>query len=424
MDDTKNKPAPVISLTNEGEIQLSLPFFWVVILLSLPYLGWEIYWFNKVGYPAFKWHTHLAVYYYACLYFYLFFTLLHRLFSFKKDLRLQVLLVTVFSTLALAEGALIATGTGDTYSEHIGHAYFSNYGSSKETYYRLHKPYEQYVIERPEFNYLRPCNSLGYSDVEWTMAKKKNEKRIACFGDSFTEGVGAPFDSCYVSQLRQMLQAEDSNITVMNAGISGDDPCVNFVNYRDKVAAFKPDILVQTLSSNDMNTDIATKGGLERFGPNETLHYKKGPWWEPIYALSYVSRLVFRALGYNELLLRVPFSTKVKEELNQKAIETFAAYAAEAKKQGAVLLVVLQPDQFAVYQKKFEYDLSPIVAYLKTLDHVKVCDLTPFYLNEFARNQDDIKTYYWPQDGHHNSKGYALMARSIQHSLDSLYLKN
>lgn len=153
------------------------------------------------------------------------------------------------------------------------------------------------------------------------------------------------------------------------------------------------------------------------------MQLKNAPWWEPVFALSYVSRLFFHALGYNELLLRVPFSTEQKNELNNKAIKTFIAYATDAKKHGAILLVVLQPDMYDYYQKKYEYDLSPVVQHLNSLENVKVFDLLPFYENEFHHHEDDIKGFYWKQDGHHNPLGYALMARGVKYGLDSLCLK-
>jgi lysophospholipase L1-like esterase len=250
------------------------------------------------------------------------------------------------------------------------------------------------------------------------VAKKKNEKRVLCVGDSFTEGVGAPADSCYVSILRTLL---DSNYTVMNAGISGDDPCVNYVNYRDRLTSFKPDIIVQTLSSNDLNTDIATKGGMERFKADGIVQLASAPWWEPLFAISYVSRTFFHALGYNELLLRVPFSKSIADELNQKAIVTFAAYAALAQKHNTLLLVILQPNQGEVYKGKFDYDIYPIAEKLKEFSNVRVYDLRTFYMQWFSKNMDAIKPCYWPQDGHHNAKGYAVMATGIKQAMDSLF---
>jgi hypothetical protein len=169
-----------------------------------------------------------------------------------------------------------------------------------------------------------------------------------------------------------------------------------------------------------MNTDMAVKGGLERFQKNGTIKFPPPPWWEPVYGLSYVSRVFFNVAGYNELLLKTPFTKQQKELLDKKAIELFTAYAALAKTNGTKLLVVLQPCQSEIYQKGYEYDFAPVVKQLRTLDNVYVYDLIPYYFNEFEKSKDDIRKYYWPQDGHHNSKGYYLMAKGVHRALDSL----
>jgi lysophospholipase L1-like esterase len=311
------------------------------------------------------------------------------------------------------EMSLITLGKGDTYAEKIKIGYCSRYNATFETKYRTHNPNEQFYIRRPEFNHLRICNSLGFSDVEWSLEKKKNQKRILVLGDSFTEGVGAPFDSCYPSILRAHLSSIDSNISIMNAGIAGNDPCVNFVTYRDLLLKYKPDVILQTLSSNDLNTDIATKGGLERFKNTGEITFQQAPWWEPIYAFSYISRVFFTALGYNELLLKGTFSSEQKSVLNKAAIQIFQQYEMLAKKSKVKLVIVLQPNQSELYKRKYDYDLMPIIQSFQNSETVKVVDLLPYYLETFKGKEDSIKTIYWKQDGHHNSKGYCLMAKSI-----------
>jgi lysophospholipase L1-like esterase len=314
---------------------------------------------------------------------------------------------------------LIIFGIGDTYSEKIKHGYLSIRSAQFESYYRTYPPDKELVMDRIDFKHVRQVNYLGFSDGEWPIEKVKNEKRVLCLGDSWTEGIGAGYDSTYVSILRSLLKREDTNYTVMNAGTAGDDPCVNFVNYRDRLVRFKPDVIIQTLSSNDMNTDIAIKGGMERFQKDGTVRFPPPPWWEPIYALSYVSRLFFHEKGYNELLIKEPLPAKYQAELNQKAIETFTQYSDLVKREGGLLIVVLQADG-----AQHLYDLSSIVKHLHTLDSVRVFDLQPYYESEFAKTGVNPKEYYWKHDGHHTPKGYALMAQSIKKAIDSFYINN
>ncbi|MBS1618014.1 MAG: hypothetical protein JST76_05825 [Bacteroidetes bacterium] len=200
----------------------------------------------------------------------------------------------------------------------------------------------------------------------------------------------------------------------MNAGIAADDPFVNYVNYRDRLIAYHPDVIIQTLSGNDMTTDILSKGGMERFGANKELHTAAGPSWEPLYALSYVSRLVFRAIGYNALLQKAPSPETIKE-LNEKVINLFRVYASLAARQGTMLIVVIQANDH-------DYDFGPIVARLQQIPGLRVCDLQSAYDAEFSQEGNKTEKYFWPIDGHHTPRGYQLMARSIYHALDSFYL--
>lgn len=388
------------------------------------YALWEVYQASKVGSLFIKWHTHIALYLYLWVLTITILYIVHKIFPLKQYTNIQTSATTFWGILLVVEVFLVRFGIMDTYMERIEYGYVSRYGSNHEDYYRTHKPNEVFYISRPEFNHIRNCNSLGFSDMEWPIQKKEKEKRILVFGDSFTEGVGAPYDSNYVSILRTLFADTDSLVTVMNAGISGDDPCVNFICYKDLLLQYKPDIIVQSLSANDIHTDIATKGGLERFQPSGKVKFRDAPWWEPIYALSYVSRLFFSAIGYNELLIKTPFTKEEEQVLNTKTIDLFEQYSSLAEAQHAQLLVVLQPDQSTLYNKMFEYNFDTIVKHISTMDNVKVANLLPFYLNFFADKRDSIKHYYWIQDGHHNAKGYALMARSVKHSLDSLASSN
>lgn len=395
-------------------------FYIVFSILLIAYALWEIYWAMHVGSLFIKWHTHLALYVYAGAAVMLGVRALHSVKTIRNYSSIQLSVFVFFAACMCIEGSLIALGIGDTYMEHIKYGYVSRYGGHHEEYYRLHKPNEEFYVTRPEFKHLRKCNLLGFADTEWPVEKKAGEKRILVLGDSFTEGIGAPADSSYPSVLRAMYVQKDSNITVMNAGIAGNDPCVNYVTYRDLLLKYKPDLIVQSLSANDMNTDIATKGGMERFQKDGKVKFRDAPWWEPIYAISYISRLYFTARGYNELLIKTPFPEKEKKELDQKAVDLFKAYGAEAARQGSELVVILQPDQSALYQKKYEYDLAPIAHSIAGINGLKVVDLLPIYLKYFEGMGDSIKNYYWLNDGHHNPKGYAVMATCVKNGLDSI----
>ncbi|MCX6198745.1 MAG: hypothetical protein NTY88_05930 [Bacteroidetes bacterium] len=391
----------------------------------MPYLLWEIYWADKVGYNCIKWHTRLMLYVYFWIAIYL---VLYYLFYTINKLVYEKL-ITAFSSvivvLMLVEFFLSCFRINETALERIGNGYNSWYHAEGESWYHTYPPNQSRWITKREYNYERIANSRGYSDPEWAMDKKNGEKRVLALGDSFTEGDGAPYDSSYVSQLRNRTKA-DSLVYLMNAGVCGSDPFINFVNYRDRLTGYQPDVILQTLSSGDINVDLIVRGGMERFLPGGKVQFKKGPWWEPIYALSFLSRFYFNALGYNQLLLRDADINARKNELDTQTIELFKSYAALAKKNNCRLVVVLQPFLGEVKSNQYSYDFSKIMKALNRIDNLKVVDLLPFYKTQITNRNTSPESFYWPLDGHHNGKGYAMMADGIYAALvtDSLFANN
>jgi acyl-CoA thioesterase-1 len=95
----------------------------------------------------------------------------------------------------------------------------------------------------------------AYFTVDYASA---NTIRVACVGDSITEGSGYPF------QLHMML---GSNYVVANFGVSGSTvsldsakPYMNESKFKEALD-FNPDIVVIMLGTNDANSEIT---------PNET----------------------------------------------------------------------------------------------------------------------------------------------------------
>ncbi|HLP21531.1 MAG TPA: SGNH/GDSL hydrolase family protein [Chitinophagales bacterium] len=329
-------------------------------------------------------------------------------------------MASVFVTLMVVEMFLYIFGFGATYTEKLKYGYTSPYSTSFETHYRTRIPNDSFYFERPEFKHLRKTNSLGFSDVEWTTQKSTGQKKILCLGDSFTEGIGAEQDSTYVSWLSYFLRVHDSDCVVMNAGTASNDPFVNFVNYRDHLYAYQPDVIVQTLSTNDIKTDIALRGGMERFVAGGKVKYNNAPWWEPLYALSYISRLFFTAMGYNELLLRDADIDKGK--IDELVVALFKEYAATAAKNNCKLLVVLQPLSGNVNTSNYDYDFVYINQKLNAVPNLYHYDLLPFYSNYIKVAGKPVGSFYWKQDGHHNSEGYKMMALGVERALDSFSL--
>ena len=390
-------------------------------MLLIAYLGWEIYWSTQVGLSFIKWHTHLMVYVYIGLLEVLLFKLFER--SIKGRVK-NVFLVfgAVIFSLFITEGILSLCGINKTYPEKASGHYESPYEPFEKDHYHTWPKGTEHWIRKPEYSYWRPTNSFGFADVEWPVHKKPNQIRILSLGDSFTEGDGAPYDSSYVAILRHEILSSGDSVYVMNGGTCGSDPFNNYMNLRDRLLAYQPDIVIQSIGSGDMTTDILLRGGMERFQKDGTVKYMPGPWWEPIYALSYVSRIFFKVEGYNELLRKNTITPDETKRVNESARDLFARYSSLCKEHHVKLVVVIHPEKQEVEHNKYDYDLSPALGYLHSDAQVKIIDLLPSYRAYIEKSKSKISDYYWKHDGHHNLKGYKMMAETTLQNIAPLLM--
>lgn len=386
-------------------------------LVLLGYLLWELYWYQKVGLYFINWHTHLMLYVYVWLILYFIFRLMSRSDQSPGLSTAFLLCSSVLFALLTAETLLAITGTYKTYMEKSGGHYQSPNAPNEKNYYHIWPPNKDHYMITQEYSFPRHTNSLGFSDPEWAEHKKTNETRIMALGDSFTEGDGAPYDSTYVAILRHCIRDSGDSAYVMNAGICGSDPFNNYINLKDRLIAFHPDIIIQSISSADMDCDILLRGGMERFQKDGTVKYKHSPWWEPIYALSYISRIYFTHVGYNELLRKKGISATEKDSVNKNVEHLFDLYADLCCKNGIRLYVVIHPEKGEVENHSYHFDLSTICDHLARVDHIPVIDLLPSYIAYIDQHRNTTANYYWVHDGHHNSRGYKMMAETTWQNL-------
>ncbi|MEX0812905.1 MAG: hypothetical protein WD048_11870 [Chitinophagales bacterium] len=403
------------------QLKVKVPV-WVLILIPLiAYLVWEYYWYSQVGLRVIKWHTHLMLFAYVWV---LVSVLLYLIFArsfpeiFKK---IMLGFTSVLFVLFLFEVFLLISGYNKTYLELAGGYYFSPYEPENESHYHTWPTNSnEHWIEKPEYRHWRPTNTLGYPDEEWKLAKEKGEMRILALGDSFTEGDGAPFDSSYVAILRNAYFTSDDSISIMNAGVCGSDPFFDFEALKDKLIVYHPDVILQTLSAQDLLTDIIIRGGEERF-VEDGLKFNKPPWWEPIYAVSFLSRFYFQNLGYTELLRQKYLTESEISLLNKKLLTLFEDYLGFCDQHDIDLVIILRPDKDEIINKQYNFDFEKILAYLNQNKNVKVIDLLDAYLKYMETTDTHVDRYFWKYDGHHNSRGYEMMARCIFEELNPMF---
>lgn len=359
----------------------------VVLLagLSAQLIGWAVHGYSSLGFWT-------GILWWAIIWW------IAALILRKRPAKWRIVVNSVCITLMLVEMVLRLAGTVATYSEAQWGIYISPYSAAKEHGFEKKRNVGTYRLECAEYSYPRKANSLGYGDKEWLNDEMQNKTRIVCLGDSFTEGGGTPADSTWPKCLERILA--DSSYYFMNGGISGSDPVFEAYKLRYTFEVFHPDMVILCINYSDID-EIIVRGGFERFTPNGVL-FKKAPWWEPVYASNHVFRLFF-TMRYTPFLVKkssYAHEQHLAVEIIHQAIDSIMA---EAKHCGFQPVFVFHPMRNEVEKNYNEY--SRLIKDLVE-ENIAVANLYSYYQHPAIKNE--INTYYWPNDGHHNSRGYLV----------------
>jgi hypothetical protein len=105
-------------------------------------------------------------------------------------------------------------------------------------------------------------------------------------------------------------------------------------------------------------------------------------------------------------------SATEKERIDQSVKDLFTQYKALCLQNNIKMVIVLHPEQGEVETNKYDYDLGLVIHYLTSDLQIRVVDLLPAYRSYIKNNHREPAAYYWKYDGHHNSRGYAMMAET------------
>ena len=334
----------------------------------------------------------------------------------KRKTRILGTTRATFIILFIADLGIRLTGVVQTYAERADGNYFSQARIEKlDSWYWVHTPNTVIQNQKKEFLFKREVNSLGLSEKE-IETEKGSKFRILAIGDSFTEGVGVNYEDTWVKQMETRWKKQ--NVQTFNAGIGGSDPVYEFALYRDKLTAYKPDIVVLTINATDI-VDIIGRGGFDRFHADGTAG-KDSPSWEWIYASNHLFRMVMGgAFGYNGGLVKNADSEEMKQKAVQIIKETIAKFGELTANENAELMVILHPSLKEFNNGKHTpfYGQLELVNYLKT-EGINYIDLSV----EFKKLGKSIPEYYYPLDTHFKKKGYALFGKTVYEKMEELGL--
>jgi len=202
--------------------------------------------------------------------------------------------------------------------------------------------------KKPEFSYEHSFNTIGLRETDLDKVKIDSSFTIAGFGDSFTEGVGAPYDSTWVKLLSNQLKSCRTNLLCVNAGRNGSD--IIYETYKFKhliLETYKPQLVIFSINTSDIN-DLIVRGGNERLVSENNVVYRDGPWWKYLYSFSYV----WRVIAHEIIGVEWTFYTKsVYEKLEEEAKKLIYSTITDeiipfAKNQKIQTLFVLTPMEY------------------------------------------------------------------------------
>lgn len=339
----------------------------------------------------------------------------------QTAVRIWLAASAVFLSLLGAEVSLRAAGINRAYIEGRIGKYMSAFIRYDNNIHRTYGSNTESYLHTTEYNYLRHHNNFGFSDADF-FPKKDSEILIQTYGDSYTEGDGAPFDSSYPALLRTLLRNYD-NIIIQNFGICGSDPAFYWKQLQDIGLSLRPDAAVITYDTGDFTTDFLTRGGLERF-KGDHWEATAPPSWEWLYASSYLFRLIAVSVFHisdKDFFFTSQAKIQRLKELEPRWNETFLKIADLARKNNIQVLLVKKPGRGEVELNRYDYDFTFFEKIADTIPEFRRIDLLTYYRDSAHVSKENSKIYYWEKDGHHNSNGYALMARGIYAGLKKYY---
>ena len=164
---------------------------------------------------------------------------------------------------------------------------------------------------------------------------------------------------------------------------------------------------------------------MERFESGKTaINYKI---WEPIYAVSFICRLIVHNLfGYNDLLLSHSDYENEKQRAIKQLKESLLNFKELSEVFGFELLIVFHPMKKEIDNKKYdnESNCNDQLMRFANENGINYVDLLQYYTEVENISSVNSQKYYWKYDGHHNAAGYEKFANGVYWKLRQMNLQN
>ena len=125
------------------------------------------------------------------------------------------------------------------------------------------KPLEKMEFQHPDtgHQFTERLNSFGLRGPEPSLEKSDDVIRILCLGDEMTFGPGLTTPELFTTQLESLLKDYmPKKLEVINAGVPGYCPLLSLLQYRHRLRALNPDVIVLTFEMGDVADDYLVRG--------------------------------------------------------------------------------------------------------------------------------------------------------------------
>lgn len=116
----------------------------------------------------------------------------------------------------------------------------------------FHRESHKSFFEHPLFKVSVEINSKGLRDREHALEKPDDKKRVLILGDSFVWGFGVEADE----RFSDVVQQEQGNLEVINAGVSGWSTDQELIWLEEKGLSYAPDLVILLLYQNDLTDNL------------------------------------------------------------------------------------------------------------------------------------------------------------------------
>ena len=122
-------------------------------------------------------------------------------------------------------------------------------------FHHRYPPYAETHFKSAEFDVEVKRNRFGLRGPEPIVPKPAGTTRLLMLGDSFTAGFAVRDGERFCDLIEQGLKARGFSIEVVNGGVSGYSPTLEYLSLRDQYLTFEPDAVILWLDLGDLQED-------------------------------------------------------------------------------------------------------------------------------------------------------------------------